>query len=47
MVIDPQFDFANEFHDGIACVYMGDYANMEHKEGYINTNGDYIWKPTK
>jgi hypothetical protein len=39
IVINPQFDEAMAFADGLARVKVG------HKTGYINTAGKYIWNP--
>jgi hypothetical protein len=41
IVIEPQFDLALDFDSGIASVKVGD------RWGYIDTNGKYIWNPTK
>lgn len=44
-VIPPSFAFAGNFEDGIAEVQIiiGKYG----KNGYINKNGEYIWRPTR
>ncbi|MBP5515769.1 MAG: TonB family protein [Bacteroidales bacterium] len=39
MIIEPQFDDAMDFNDGMAAVQIGD------KWGYINTNGKIAIKP--
>lgn len=44
-VIKPTFDSAYEFSNGIASVSIGDLKN--YHSGYINTKGQYIWRPTK
>jgi hypothetical protein len=41
IVINPQFDYANQFSDGLAAVYIGD------KYGYIDRTGKYVWEPSK
>jgi len=40
IVINPQFDEAMAFTDGLARVKVG------HKTGYINASGKYIWNPS-
>ena len=48
MVIKPQFSTAGRFDDGIAQVCKtGLSAGVGGENcGYINTKGEYIWKPT-
>lgn len=43
MVIEPQFDFAAPFFDGLALVNV---KAEEPKTGYIDKTGRYVWKPT-
>jgi len=43
MAIEPQFDFAAPFFDGLALVQMG---TEDAKRGYIDKTGSYVWKPT-
>ncbi|GEM_PF-6788105 len=46
MVIKAKFEHVERFENGIAKVTIGkDHA--VYKEGYINKDGDYIWKPTR
>jgi hypothetical protein len=40
MVINPQFDRAGDFENGLAPVWLGDL------QGYINRGGKYVWLPT-
>jgi hypothetical protein len=40
MVINPQFDRAGDFENGLAPVWLGD------RQGYINRSGKYVWLPT-
>lgn len=45
IVIEPQFDDVSPFHEGVAEVRM--HANDDDYEiGYIDTAGNYIWRPT-
>ena len=48
--IDPKYDWAESFENGIAKVYSGDgpqgHLYRTGKWGYINLKGDYIWEPT-
>jgi hypothetical protein len=44
MAIEPQFDFAAPFFDGLALVHIG--KDEEPKTGYIDKTGRYVWKPT-
>lgn len=39
VVIEPRFDYANEFHNGLAKVTVDD------KWAYINKQGEYVWGP--
>jgi hypothetical protein len=41
LVINPQFDEAMSFANGLARVKMGG------RTGYINATGKYVWNPTK
>ena len=41
LVIEPRFDSAWQFGDGVAKV------KVNGKRGYIDKTGKYIWKPTK
>jgi len=45
LVIQPQFDGAAPFSDGLAKVGMGKYPDT--KIGYIDKTGKYVWEPTK
>jgi len=40
LVIQPQYDYADSFNEGVALVEVGD------KIGYIDRTGKYIWEPT-
>ncbi|PSO66851.1 MAG: hypothetical protein BRC47_02055 [Cyanobacteria bacterium QS_7_48_42] len=40
MVVNPQFDSAEKFCQGLAEVTIGS------KTGYINKAGKYVWNPT-
>lgn len=46
MVIKPKFEHVERFENGIAKVIIGKDHSV-YKEGYINKEGDYIWKPTR
>lgn len=37
IVVPPQWDYAQDFQDGIAMVMQG------NKQGYIDKTGKYIW----
>jgi hypothetical protein len=39
-VINPQFDEAGSFNEGLARV------KVSRKTGYVDENGRYIWNPT-
>jgi len=41
IVINPQFDWASSFFEGLARVWIGG------KSGYIDKAGEYVWEPTK
>ena len=41
LVINPQFDEAESFANGLARV------KMDGRFGYVNASGKYIWNPTK
>ena len=45
MVIEPQFDLAVPFFDGLGLVTVG--QDDDAKTGYIDKTGRYVWKPTK
>ena len=45
IIINPQFDFAYVFREGLAKVEIGHGAAK--KVGYIDKTGKYIWKPTR
>ena len=38
--INPQFDSAGDFANGVAPVWLGE------RQGYINRAGKYVWNPT-
>jgi hypothetical protein len=38
--INPQFDRAGDFEQGLAPVWVGG------RQGYIDKNGKYVWSPT-
>lgn len=40
IIINPQFDMAMSFSEGLAIVRIGD------KYGYIDKTGKYVWNPT-
>jgi len=44
MVIDPTFDMAVPFFDGLALVTMG--KEDDAKTGYVDKTGRWVWKPT-
>lgn len=46
VVIQPTYDEAMQFKDGIARVYLVNYKTGLIKEGYINKSGEYIWEPS-
>jgi hypothetical protein len=46
VVIEPTFDSASSFQDGLACVGIKDDSN-EYKTGYIDRTGKYVWPPTR
>jgi len=39
--IQPKYKSASKFSEGLACV------TTWGKQGYINTSGEWIWKPTR
>ncbi|MDP8239929.1 MAG: WG repeat-containing protein [Candidatus Hatepunaea meridiana] len=43
VVIEPKFDFASDFSNGLARVLFGDYSGRVM--GYIDKKGNYIWGP--
>ena len=47
IVIEPQFDDASSFSEGLAAVCLGDYCPLRGKWGYIDKSGEYVWEPTK
>jgi hypothetical protein len=40
-MIDPQFDWATGFGEGLSRVKFGG------KQGYIDRAGKYVWQPAK
>ncbi len=46
-IIKPQFRWVSEFKEGFALVVPKGDRNIEAKTGYIDKQGNYIWKPTK
>ncbi|MEM1134463.1 MAG: WG repeat-containing protein [Bacteroidota bacterium] len=52
VVIPAQFESVGDFVHGLADIYVGGsyaqllWGNDKTKKGYINKNGEYIWKPT-
>lgn len=44
-VIEPKYDSAWEFSNGLARVAIG--SGESAKEGYINRDGKYVWEPTE
>jgi len=44
IVIEPQFEFANDFVEGLSLVGI---RNDELKSGYIDETGKVVWQPTK
>jgi hypothetical protein len=49
VVIDPLSDTSDHFNDeGVASIteYSKDHEQMDFR-GYINTKGEYIWKPSR
>jgi hypothetical protein len=49
MVIEPRFDAASDFEDGVCKVELidGDPKDNLSRYGYIDTQGRYIWEPTR
>lgn len=45
IVVEPQFEFVDDFKNGLARVVVRE--DGEHKSGYIDKTGFYVWKPTK
>lgn len=45
IAFNQPFDAAESFRNGIARVRIGDDENARY--GYINTEGEYIWYPTR
>jgi len=43
--IMPEFDFAREFHEGLATVYTGSIIKEEGKWGIIDRSGKYVVPP--
>jgi hypothetical protein len=41
VIIQPQFDRVWTFENGLAMV------EVQGRFGYINRDGEYVWKPTK
>ena len=46
-VIEPQFAWVDYFQEGFALVAANGNRDSREKTGYIDRNGNYIWKPTK
>ena len=55
-VIQPQYDVASRFRNGVAAVAFGRYStdnpdshivSLGDKWGYIDKSGKYIWQPSK
>lgn len=47
IVVEPRFDWAEDFDDGLAYVEIyGKRGYVDRKGGYINMDGGYIWEPT-
>lgn len=44
-VINPQFGWAEEFHEGLSCVHIGALGLPDGKHGYINHDGEFIIQP--
>lgn len=44
-VINPQFEYAEEFHEGLSCVHIGALGLPGGKTGYINHDGEFIIQP--
>jgi len=44
MVINPQYDFVEDFSKGLARVVVGERSEI--KIGYFDKTGKYIWNPT-
>lgn len=42
IILQPKYDYINEFEDGIARVRLGDIINDPAKYGFINTKGQEI-----
>ena len=56
MVIQPLYDVAARFTNGLAAVAMGKYSTdnpeshfvrVGDKWGYIDKTGKYVWQPSK
>jgi hypothetical protein len=45
IVIEPKFDGARPFSDGLAAVCMGNPFNDKGKWGFIDTSGNYVMDP--
>jgi hypothetical protein len=41
LIIQPQFDYAQDFNNGLALV------KIKNKIGYIDSSGNFVWEPTK
>jgi hypothetical protein len=41
MIIEPKFDDAEPFSEGLAKIYVG------KRYGYIDKTGKYVWEPTR
>lgn len=47
IVVKPIFDWAEDFHEGLAYVEIyGKQGYVDRKGGYINMDGAFIWEPT-
>ncbi len=51
VVIKPQYDYADDFKSGLCRVAVGIWATRNQKVfggkwGYIDTSGNWVWKPT-
>ena len=48
-VINPQFEWAWDFSDGVAKIRMGGMWNhpFAGKFGFIDNRGNYIWEPSE
>jgi len=44
VIIQPIFDSADSFENGLAAVYLRKESGK--MSGYINKDGDYVWEPS-